>query len=94
MEITRKNVFEKGLVKINQLIDAYPEVSPFESVRNQIKFLIELEEGTRQDSNRLKDIIIGVITVREIEDRDMEVADLMYDIVTEVKKMKEEHHIS
>lgn len=91
MNEKRVRLFNDAITAINELINRYPDILEFESVRNQLNYLLEVEENKRDDLHRLNDIIIGIITVREIEDRDMDVANLMYKVTTEVKKMKEEN---
>lgn len=93
MNKNRIKLFKDALLAIEKLIQEYPDIQQFESVKNQLNYLLEIEENKRTDIQRLKDIIIGIITVREIEDRDMNVANLMYEVTEEVKKMKEEKNV-
>ena len=93
MNKNRIKLFKDALLAIEKLIQDYPDIQQFESVKNQLNYLLEIEENKRTDIQRLKDIIIGIITVREIEDRDMNVANLMYEVTEEVKKMKEEKNV-
>jgi hypothetical protein len=59
-----------------------------QSICKQLDYLIELEEGRRSDYSRLHDIIIGVLTVREIETVDDACAELLYRVTEEVEAMK------
>ena len=51
-------------------------------------FSIELEEGKHTDWERLKDITIGVLTVREIEPLDQTLSELLYQVVDEVTRIQ------
>lgn len=61
-----------------------------ESILKQLDFLIALSEGKRFDRERLADIIIGILTVREIEPVDYELAEQLYKVVDIVEEMKRE----
>lgn len=88
MNTERIKLFEKAISEIQTLSEQYPMIEQFQSVKAQLKYLIDIEEGKRSDYERLKDINIGLITVREIEDRNMGIANLMYEVTSEVEKMK------
>ena len=46
-----------------------PEI--LESIKNQLEWLVEFFEGSRdKERNKLHDIIIGTIAVRELDERD------------------------
>ncbi len=91
MNTERIKLFQKALTETQTLIQKYPMIEQFQSVKIQLEYLIDVEEEKRTDYERLEDINIGLITVREIEDRDMDVANLMYKVTSEVKKMKKEY---
>lgn len=86
--MTRIDLFNTALLQTNRLRSQCPNDSAVLSVFKQLEYLIELEEGKRSDTERLCEIIIGVLTVREIEPLDMLVADLLYKVVEEVEQMK------
>ncbi|MBA4124006.1 MAG: hypothetical protein H0X72_16305 [Acidobacteria bacterium] len=88
MNIERIKLFEKAIAAIQMLSKQYPMIEQFRSVKNQLAYLIDIESGRKTDCERLKDINIGLITVREIEDRNMDIANLMYEVTSEVEKMK------
>lgn len=88
MNTERIKLFEKAVSEIQMLIEQYPMIEQFQSVKIQLEYLIDIEEKRRTDYERLEDINIGLITVREIEDRNMDTANLMYEVTSEVEKMK------
>jgi hypothetical protein len=49
--------------------------------------LVDLETGTEKDRDRLKDVNVGVIAVREVEDRDEDLANQLYEVASAVKQM-------
>lgn len=88
MNAERIILFEKAESEIQMLIEQYPMIEQFQSVKSQLEYLIDIETGKRNDYERLEDVNIGLITVREIEDRNMDIANLMYEVTSEVEKMK------
>lgn len=88
MNTERIKLFEKAVSEIQMLIEQYPMIEQFQLVKVQLEYLIDIEEKRRTDYERLEDINIGLITVREIEDRNMDTANLMYEVTSEVEKMK------
>ena len=80
--MTRLELFREALAKINTLRNPL-----WRSINLQLNYLIDLEEGRRSDRERLKDIIIGVQTVREIEPDDI-LAPLLYRVCEEVQSVK------
>jgi len=52
--------------------------------------LIEFSAGKRNDRERLKDITIGILTVREIEVLDAGLAEKLYQVDDEVEQMRRE----
>ncbi|QDP01413.1 immunity protein Tsi6 family protein [Thalassotalea sp. PS06] len=49
----------------------------YESVKNQLVFLIDYFDGNHTDLNRFKELSLGTIAVREVEDSDPEYAHLL-----------------
>lgn len=66
----------------------HPDLPFLESIHHQLQYLADLVEGRRQDRERLKDIIIGVLAAREIETLDAKYADLLHQVSGEVEKMR------
>jgi Tsi6 len=87
--LTRIEMYEKTRNRIDILLRAEPDNPLLESVKLQLQYLKDLEDGKHQDRTRLKDINLGLIAVREIEGWDDELADLLHQISAEVRQMVE-----
>lgn len=72
-------ILKKALTKIEQHMVETPGFRPLISIHKQIKYLIKLNNG-EVDSSHLKDINVGLVVVREIENWDDELADLLHEI--------------
>ncbi len=83
----RQQLFEKALQKCNELLSQYPDNGALLSIARQIEYLHSLGTGVNTDRSRLKEIIIGVLTAREIEPLDEEAAELFYKVSGEAKRM-------
>ncbi len=90
MNTERIKLFQKALFDLHELIRQYPDLPPLRSVEKQLEYLIDLEEGKRNDRERLGEITLGVITAREIEDLDMKVADTLHKVISEARIMEQE----
>ena len=85
--MNREDLFKLGRTKCDELLSQYPGDAALLSVRRQIEYLIGLESGSISDRSRLKDIMIGVLTVREIESLDDAAAETFYQIAGEATRM-------
>ncbi|NHZ93945.1 hypothetical protein F2P45_33870 [Massilia sp. CCM 8733] len=85
--MSRQQLLELGRQKCSALLDKYPSSTALLSVLRQIEYLIGLDNGTITDRSRLKEIIIGVLTAREIEPLDDDAAETFYQIASEAKQM-------
>lgn len=65
--MNRPQLLELGRQKCKALLGQYPSSAALLSVSRQIDYLIGIEDGSVTDRGRLKDIIIGVLTAKEIE---------------------------
>lgn len=83
----RLQLFEEGLQQCNDLLANHPNSVALLSISRQISYLIELESGANPDRSRLKEIIIGVLTAREIEPLDDKAAEVFYKIASVAKQM-------
>lgn len=81
--------FREAKTRLAELHRAYPEASAILSMQSQLDFLIGLESGENTDRSRLKEIILGVQTAREVEPRDEDLAKFMYEVVDEVDNMNQ-----
>lgn len=83
----RKQLFQDALIKSKEALDKAPYMFPLESVIEQLKYLIELEDGINIDRNQLDTINLGQIAARDIEQLDAGLADILHDVSAEVTKM-------
>ncbi|SDY89756.1 hypothetical protein SAMN04515617_12817 [Collimonas sp. OK242] len=83
----RLKLLESGKKRCDELLSKYPGSVALQSVAKQIEYLIELEQGIHSDRSRLKDITIGVLTAREIEQLDDDAAEIFYQIASASKVM-------
>lgn len=83
----RLSLFQKALDACKQLQSLYPAVVTIQSIINQLEYLIALESGRSTDRSRLKDIVIGVQAAREIEPLGLGVAELLYEVDGEARRM-------
>jgi Tsi6 len=81
------NLLLSGQQKCQLLQAAYPSSVTLQSIGKQIDYLLELARGTSTDRSRLKDIIIGVQTAREVEALDQDAAEIFYQIASAAKTM-------
>jgi len=80
-------LFELALNECQKLLVQYSGNVTLQSIEKQLEYLIGLESGTQTDRSRLRDIIIGVLTAREIESLDEDVAEVFYKVASEVSRM-------
>jgi len=88
--MTRSELFERASTSIADLARHYPGDGAINSITIQLNYLKDIDCGKRTDRERLHDIIIGVLTVREIEPLSEDVANLLYEVVEQVELMKSE----
>ena len=90
MDMTqRTDLFNKAVGECDQLLAKFPGRQSLLSIRQQLEYLLALVQGG-QDRSRLKDIIIGPLTAREIEPLSAEAAEIFYKVSAEVRLMKNE----
>ena len=85
--MNRLQLLEQGRQQCAALKAQFPDVQAIESVGIQIEYLIGLETGALSDRSRLKDIVIGALTAREIEPLDVDASEVFYKIASEAKLM-------
>ena len=83
-------LFQKTLDRFKLFRRQYPDNGMLLSIEIQLQYLVDLEAGTEKDRERLKDINLGVIAVREVEDRDENLANQLYEVATAAKQMLNE----
>lgn len=84
---SRLKLFEDAKKKCVELQAIYPSNKALQSISHQIDYLIGVELNPNADRSRLGDIIIGVLTAREIEPLDEGVANILHKVSSEAKKM-------
>ena len=84
----RLAAFKTALAAMAGLHTRYPDDPALNSIIVQLDYLVELETGQRDDRERLNDITIGVLAVREVEPLDREIAEVLYNAVEQVENMK------
>jgi hypothetical protein len=87
MKQDRIALFEQGLARCRALLLQHSNSRALRSIEKQIEFLIDLETGRTSEVNRLQEITIGVLTAREVEPLDEEVAELLYEVASEARRM-------
>ncbi len=83
----RVDLFHQAVLAIERLESEYPSHPPFESIHNQLLFLLDQASGRVMDQEGLARINIGLITVREVEPMDDAAANLFYLVSAEAKQM-------
>ncbi len=86
--MTRIELFKKALAECQRLLQQYPDERSLKSVENQLLYLIDLEEGRRQDRNLLAKINLGLIAAREIEDLELPFAELLHKVSAQADQMR------
>lgn len=86
----RVQLFRECLAAVNALEAEYPGDPTLQSIRAQLRFLIEQAAGAPRDQEGLDRINIGVLTVRQVEDMNDDVAHLLHRASGEAKRMRSE----
>ncbi len=86
----RISLFQQAVLAIEKLEREYPSYPPFESIHNQLHFLLDQASGRARDRDGLTRINLGEITVREVEPMDDAAADLFYLVASEANRMLNE----
>ena len=86
----RTELFQHALEECLRHLAAHPDFRPLKSIENQLRYLLDLVEGRRQDRDLLATINLGLLAAREIETMDMQFANLLYDVDEQVDLLKSE----
>ncbi len=84
----KKQLLLQSIDRCERLLVIYPDMPQLESLRGQLGYLLDLEEGRTSDLSNLSRLSIGLITAREIDDRDPELAELLYQVMDTVRKTR------
>ena len=88
--MTKIEIFQQALDRCRKIGQPVPDNPLLKSAQIQLSYLIDLEMGKRQDRERLSDINIGLIAVREIEGIDDNLANWIYEqVCPAVEEMKQ-----
>ena len=81
-------LFSQAMRECDQLLAAYPGRQPLVSIRRQLEYLLAVVQGGA-DGSRLKEIVIGPMTAREIEPMSATAAEVFYKVAAEVRSMQQ-----
>lgn len=82
--MTRKELIRASLDRCDLVRQTYGDFPALESLRAQLSYLLDLEEGRKADRSRMEELSIPVLAAREIEDRDPKLADLLYRLIKSI----------
>lgn len=85
--VNRLDLFRTALTKSRDHVARWGEHPAIQSIIAQLEYLQAIESDATKDRSRLSDNIIGVLAAREIEDRDMPLAELLHEVSDEARKM-------
>ena len=88
--VEREVVFDRADAAIDALEKDWPTLSYLPSFRKQVAYLRAVERGEEQDRSRLSEINIGVITAKDIEDRNPSVAETLHELADVARRMAAE----
>jgi hypothetical protein len=83
----RLALFRSALAKSRDHVVRWGEHLAIQSIIAQLEYLEAVEADPTSDRSRLTSINLGVLAAREIEGRDMPLAELLYEVSGEVEKM-------
>ena len=88
--VEREVVFDRADGAIDALEKGWPTLSYLPSFRKQVAYLRAVERGEERDRSRLSEINIGVITAKDIEDRNAKVAEALHELADVARRMAAE----
>lgn len=75
--MTAIEIVEKALTLAQVRLSEAPGFQIFSSTVAQLEYLLSVLRGVQKDRSRLKDIIVGHFAVREFEESDPELAEVL-----------------
>lgn len=90
MQLDKIATLNKALAKLDKFTEKFPSDILVKSIEFQLKYLIDLKEGREKDRSRLNEINLGLIAVIEIEGKDDDLADILYEVNSIAKTMMTE----
>src|SRR5438067_1776840 len=93
-EVVSPAVIDRALLSrasqaVDELVDRFPGIAQLESIRMQLRYIEDYVAG-RNAGERLSEVNIGLLTVREVEPRDSRIADLLYEVAESVRQARGE----
>ena len=82
----REKLFLKAVEKSKEALAKAPFMFPLESVIKQLNYLVDLEKGD-VSRDQLSSINIGQIAVRDIDEFDEDLAELLHEVSAEVNEL-------
>lgn len=86
--MTPIEIIDKAIADSIKLTADYPNFQPLASVKTQLQYLRGILDGTVKNRSRLNEIIIGIYAAKELEERDMDFANVLYDVEIIVDQLK------
>jgi len=79
---------DKALKETSRLSVVYVGFKPLDLIRSQLYYVKGVLDGSVVDSGKLNNVNLGLYAAREFEDRDMEFANLLYDVEDLVARLR------
>ena len=83
-----RELLNKVLAECDSRLDKNPSFRPLTIVKEEVEYLRALIDGETQNRSNLGNIQIGLLAVREFEANDPEFADLIFQVMELVDKLK------
>lgn len=83
-----KELLGMVLLECESRLEKNPGFRPLSIVKDEVEYLLALINGDTQDRSNLENIQIGLLAVREFETDAPEFADLIFQVMELVEKLK------
>lgn len=83
-----KELLDMVLLECESRLKNNPGFRPLSIVKDEVEYLLALINGDTQDRSNLENIQIGLLAVREFETDAPEFADLIFQVMELVEKLK------
>ncbi|MDP1573692.1 MAG: immunity protein Tsi6 family protein [Coxiellaceae bacterium] len=87
----RKQLFVEALTVTKEKYKSNPDYFILQAIISQLEYLVNIINGSENDLSKLKSIIIGRMTAHDIDTWDPRLAEILYSVSEEVKKMNLEY---
>ena len=85
--MTHLDLFTSALTKCQRYSTEEPGSWLWPSLVEQLSYLVELASGRSSDTTRLAKVCVGAMAAKNIEDRDAELANTLYDVQAAAQQM-------